>query len=150
MPQVLICRNFLQYNNVQKRIWSGPLHRYTQKDPKKFISYFLCRATFSMYFLNFYWKKEIKKRKTSEQHLCRFRPKASACWLVPAAKAAWPAAMEAARAASARAHDVLGAVVTACRVAMVARLSAPTLAMRPGEIGGRRTSVKRCSRRATS
>jgi hypothetical protein len=32
--QDLICRNFLQGNNVQKRVWSTPLQRYTQMDSK--------------------------------------------------------------------------------------------------------------------
>jgi hypothetical protein len=55
-----------------------------------------------------------------------------------------------ARAAPTRAHDALGTVVTPRRVAMVAQLPTPTLAVRCDEIGDWRTGAKWCSCRATS
>jgi hypothetical protein len=88
-------------------------------------------------------KRKSENGETSEQRLGRFWIKASACW-------PGPTTMEAARAASAYAHDTLGTVVTACWVAMVARLPTSTLASRPGEISGQRTGVKRRSHRAAS
>jgi hypothetical protein len=62
MPQVLICRNFLQYNNVQKRIWSGPLHRYTQKDPKEIYFIFFVSCHIFYVFLKFLLEKGNRKK----------------------------------------------------------------------------------------